>query len=122
MKYINFKRYKFSTVVKKFNTLVYNFLKIFKSIDLKRYDFNEGGRKFRVEHGDAYEKGAFTNRMFVKILSVLQNILEFAFNFDFTTWWTEIQIKKHKLRSIINILRHHPDVEISAGTVGLCLP
>jgi len=76
--------------------------KSFFGIDfVKKYDFEEHGRKFRIEHGDAYDKGALANRAFVKILSVIQNILEFAFNFDFTTWWTEIQIKKHKLRLII---------------------
>ena len=41
MKYINFKRYKFSTVVKNINTIVYDFLKIFKFIDLKRYNFRK---------------------------------------------------------------------------------
>ena len=79
---------------------------------VKRYDFEEGIRKFRVEHGDIYEKGALANRVFVKFLSIVQNMLEFTFNFDFTTWWTEIQIKKHKLRSIINILRHHPKIDV----------
>jgi len=79
---------------------------------VKRYDFEDGGRKFRIEHGDAYDKGALANRVFVKLLSVIQNMLEFTFNFDFTTWWTEIQIKKHKLRSIINILRHHPKIDV----------
>ena len=79
---------------------------------LKRYDFEEGGRKFRIEHGDVYDKGAIHNRLFVTFLSVLQNILEFSFGFDFTSWWTEIQIKKHKLRSIIDILRHHPKIDV----------
>tara|TARA_E500000331_G_C17129976_1_gene657775 strand:+ start:62 stop:721 length:660 start_codon:yes stop_codon:yes gene_type:complete len=79
---------------------------------VKRYEFEEDGRKFRIEHGDAYDKGALANRVFVKFLSVIQNMLEFTFNFDFTTWWTEIQIKKHKLRSIINILRHHPKIDV----------
>ena len=79
---------------------------------VKRYDFEENGRKFRIEHGDAYDKGALHNKIFVKFLSVIQNMLEFTFNFDFTTWWTEIQIKKHKLRSIIHILRHHPKVDV----------
>ena len=86
--------------------------KFFNISFVKRYEFEEKGRKFRIEHGDLYEKGAFANRVFVKLLSVIQNMLEFTFNFDFTTWWTEIQIKKHKLRSIINILRHHPKVDV----------
>ena len=79
---------------------------------VKRYEFEENGRKFRIEHGDAYDKGAIHNKIFVKFLSVIQNMLEFAFDFDFTTWWTEIQIKKHKLRSIIHILRLHPKIDV----------
>ncbi len=79
---------------------------------VKRYEFESFGRKFRVEHGDDYDKGVLHNRIFVKILSVLQNILEIAFDFDLTTWWTEKQIKKHKLRGVIHILRHHPDVDV----------
>lgn len=79
---------------------------------VKRYEFEEHGRTFRIEHGDAYDKGVLHNRIFVKFLSVIQNMLEFTFNFDFTTWWTSIQIKKHKLRSIIHILRHHPKIDV----------
>jgi UDP-2,3-diacylglucosamine pyrophosphatase LpxH len=79
---------------------------------VKRYDFESFGRRFRIEHGDQYDKGVLHNRIFVKVLSVIQNILEFTFNFDFTTWWTEKQIKKHKLRSIIHILRHHPEIDV----------
>ena len=49
MKYINIKRYKFSTIlknfnaliVKRFNTLGNNFLKIFKFIDFEKYDFKK---------------------------------------------------------------------------------
>ena len=41
MKYINIKRYKFSTIVKNFNTYGDNFLKIFKFIDFKKYDFKK---------------------------------------------------------------------------------
>ena len=87
--------------------------KSFQQVEFcKYYEFEEGGRKFRIEHGDAFDKGALHNRIFITFLSVIQNILEFAFDFDFTTWWTEIQIKKHKLRSIINIIRHHPGIDV----------
>ena len=57
---------------------------------VKRYEFEEDGRVFRIEHGDAYDKGVLHNRIFVKFLSVIQNMLEFTFNFDFTTWWTSM--------------------------------
>ena len=79
---------------------------------VKKYEFLEAGRKFRIEHGDEYDKGALHNRIFIKLLSVVQNILEIAFSFDFTSWWTEKQIKKHKLRNVINILRHNDDVDV----------
>jgi UDP-2,3-diacylglucosamine pyrophosphatase LpxH len=86
--------------------------KFFNIIFMKRYEFEEKGRKFRIEHGDEYEKGAIHNKLFVKFLSVLQNVLEFTFNFDFTDWWTGIQIKRHKLRSVIHILRENDDVDV----------
>ena len=79
---------------------------------VKRYDFESMGRKFRIEHGDEYDKGVLHNKIFITILSVIQNLLEFTLNFYFTTWWTEKQIKKHKLRSVIHILRHHPDIDV----------
>ena len=79
---------------------------------MKRYDFESSERKFRIEHGDEYDRGVLHNRIFVKILSVIQNVLEVAFNFDFTTWWTEKQIKKHKLRSAIHIIKHHPEIDV----------
>ena len=84
----------------------------FNIIFMKRYEFEEKGRKFRIEHGDEYDKGVIHNRLFIKFLSVLQNVLEFTFNFDFTDWWTGIQIKKHKLRSVVHILRENDDVDV----------
>ena len=86
--------------------------KFFNIIFMKRYEFEENGRKFRIEHGDEYDKGVIHNKLFVKFLSVLQNVLEFTFNFDFTDWWTGIQIKRHKLRSVIHILRENDDVDV----------
>jgi len=60
MKYINFKRYKFSTVVKNFNTLVvksfnksiYNFLRFFKSLNLEIYDFKKIYRYIDIRRFD----------------------------------------------------------------------
>ena len=41
MKYLNFKRFKFSTITKNFNTLRNNFFKFFKLLDLGRYNFKK---------------------------------------------------------------------------------
>ena len=43
---------------------------------VKRYEFEEEGRTFRIEHGDAYDKGVLHNRIFVKFLSVIQSAVE----------------------------------------------
>ena len=40
MKYMNFKRYKFSTMQKSVNTLSNNLLKTFKILDFSRYNFS----------------------------------------------------------------------------------
>jgi UDP-2,3-diacylglucosamine pyrophosphatase LpxH len=84
----------------------------FKIKFVKRYEFEEGKRKFRIEHGDEYDRGVIHNRILIKLLSVVQNILEIAFSFDITSWWTKRQIKKHRLRSVIHILRHNEDVDV----------
>ena len=39
MKYISFKRYKFSTITKNFKVSIYKFFRIFKFLDYKRYNF-----------------------------------------------------------------------------------
>ena len=41
MKYINFKRYKFSTIFKNINFRRYNFSEIFKYVDFRRLDFKK---------------------------------------------------------------------------------
>jgi len=41
MKYINFKRYKFSTSIKALRELIYNFLEFFRITNFKRYDFKK---------------------------------------------------------------------------------
>ena len=52
MKYINFKRYKFSTIFKNINFRRYNFSKIFKSIDFKRLDFKKVYKYFNIRRFD----------------------------------------------------------------------
>jgi len=79
---------------------------------VNKYEFNEGGRKFRVEHGDSYDEGWLHKKLFVKFISMMQSLLEIIFDFDFTTWWTKRYMQKHKLRTIINILRYNDDVDV----------
>tara|TARA_Y100000590_G_scaffold385637_1_gene457889 strand:- start:887 stop:2515 length:1629 start_codon:yes stop_codon:yes gene_type:complete len=76
MKYSDFKRYKFSTVLKLFNSFWYNFLKIFKNLSIKRafskkllknFDFN----KFNISRYKQlfyFKKYNFSN---LKIINVI---------------------------------------------------
>ena len=49
MKYLNFKRYKFSTVQKTFNTLVYSLFKIFKNISFKIFYLGKFFKYFSID-------------------------------------------------------------------------
>ena len=100
MKYINFKRYKFSTIVKKFGTLRYNFLKIFKFIDLKRYDF----------------------RKIYKYLNIRRlNISEVTKYLDFRTYNIN-RIKKIKFSTSKFLLFHFPASLIFFAFLYLVIP
>ena len=100
MKYINFKRYKFSTIVKKFDTLRYNFLKIFKFIDLKRYDF----------------------RKIYKYLNIRRlNISEVTKYLDFRTYNIN-RIKKIKFTTSKFLLFHFPASLIFFAFLYLVIP
>ena len=56
-----------------------------------RYEFEYGGRYFRVEHGDQYETGLVHRRLTMNFICVIQDIIERVFNFDLSTWWAKIQ-------------------------------
>lgn len=75
-------------------------------------EFIDGGRSFRIEHGDSYNTGMINAAGFVKIISVLQDILERWFGIDLTSWWVRRQLRKHKLRSISAILDVNNDVDV----------
>ena len=52
MKYINIKRFKFSTILKNLNTIVNNFLKIFNFIDFKKYDVRKISKYLDIKRLD----------------------------------------------------------------------
>ena len=54
MKYIKFKRYKFSTIAKNISTISYNFLKFFKFINLYRYDLKKFYKHFDYKRYSFY--------------------------------------------------------------------
>ena len=76
------------------------------------YEFEENGRKFRIEHGDKYERGIVHYRTVMKIISVFQDALERYFNLDVSTWFNNLQINKRKIKRLWDIIDLNNDVDV----------
>jgi len=77
-----------------------------------KYEFEYADRKYRVEHGDSYEKGIVHRRFLMNFISVIQDIIERLFNYDLSTLWAQFQNKKRKLRRIWDIVRCNGDIDV----------
>ena len=77
-----------------------------------QYEFTENGKKFRIEHGDRYEKGIIHRRSLMNIISVLQDILERAFKWNLSAWWQSLFTKRKKARRIWDILEWNSDADV----------
>jgi UDP-2,3-diacylglucosamine pyrophosphatase LpxH len=76
------------------------------------YEFEEEGKKFRIEHGDRYEKGIIHRRSLMNIISVFQDILERAFKWNLSAWWQSLFTKKKKVRRIWDILQWNEEADV----------
>ena len=108
MKYINFKRYKFSTIVKNFNTLIYDFLKIFKSLDFHRYNFLDFHRYNFKNFFKYLDIGRFDFKKITKYINLRR------YNIDY--------IKKIDFFSSKFLLLHIPGAIIFFGFLYLFIP
>lgn len=80
---------------------------------VSEYEFSEGGRKFKVEHGDAYDNlGIVHNNVFMSFLSVAQNCIEHWFNVNLTDIITKVKQKNRKMRRIWDILQKNQDIDV----------
>ena len=83
---------------------------------MEKYEFEEGGRTFRIEHGDRYEKGIWakwSEGALLKFISVLQDWLERRFSIDLATWWANRALAKRKLVRIWDIIDFNNDVDVA---------
>ncbi len=79
---------------------------------VKQYNFEYEGRKYRVEHGDDYEKGIVKWHYTMELVSFIQNWIERFFKVDLTTWWAKKQIKKRKLKKIWDIIKWNEEADV----------
>ena len=76
------------------------------------WEFEENDKKFRIEHGDRYEKGIIHRRSLMNLISVIQDILERAFKWNLSAWWQNLFTKKKKARKIWDILQWNEDADV----------
>ena len=82
---------------------------------LDRYEFMDGNRKFRIEHGDEYDQSfwhTFTEGFLIKFISIFQDWIERTWDVDLATWWANRKIKKRKLIRIWDIINLNNDVDV----------
>jgi len=78
----------------------------------RKFEFIENGRTFRVEHGDRFDTGFIHTATIVKIISVIQDMLERWLGIDLTSWLTARLLKKHKLRNVTAVMKANDDVDV----------
>jgi UDP-2,3-diacylglucosamine pyrophosphatase LpxH len=78
----------------------------------RQYDFFAGNRKIRIVHGDQFQHGIVKRAGIMKILSVLQDIIERLFNFDITNFLHKHILKRLELKNIENILSENKDIDV----------
>ena len=79
---------------------------------VKEYCFEEGGRKFRVEHGDKYEKGIVHWRSVMKLISFFQDMLENLLNVNLSAWYTKLKFNKRKMKRLWDIMDENEDTDV----------
>jgi UDP-2,3-diacylglucosamine pyrophosphatase LpxH len=79
---------------------------------VKKYEFEEGGRKFRIEHGDDYDSSFIHYHVIMSFISVSQSCIEHWFEVNLSDWFTQWKIKRKKLRRIWDILKWNSDVDV----------
>ena len=76
---------------------------------METYDFEYGGRKHRIQHGDQYEKGIVHWRTAMNIISIFQDVIERWLKFNLAGWWINLFKKKRQLKRIWDIIKHWND-------------
>lgn len=79
---------------------------------VKEYCFEEGGRKFRIEHGDKYEKGIVHWKTVMKLISFFQDVLEKIFNINLSAWYTKLKFNKRKIKRLWDMMELNNDVDV----------
>jgi len=82
---------------------------------MKRYDFTDGNKKIRVEHGDDYDNSIVKWEYLMLLISLIGNIIERYLRIDtdkLLSYWENYRNKARDKVDSINILKKNTDVDI----------
>ena len=79
-----------------------------------KYEFQEKGKKFRIEHGDAYDEHLVLvqNQVFMSFLSLIQYHLEKWLDLDLSSWFVNWRLKRRKFLRVWDIMNVNLDVDV----------
>jgi UDP-2,3-diacylglucosamine pyrophosphatase LpxH len=76
------------------------------------WEFEENGKKFRIEHGDRYETGIIHRKALIKIIMVFQDMIGRLFKWNLSAWWQHLFENKRKAKRIWDILQWNDDADV----------
>ena len=79
---------------------------------VERWEFEEDNKKYRIEHGDTYEKGIIHRRTLIRIICVLRDFLERLFKWNLSAWWQHLFSNKMKLKRIWDIVQWNNEADV----------
>ena len=85
---------------------------VFGVVFVDAYEFIDGKRKYRVEHGDKYEGGIVHRRFLMNIISVVQDYFERWLNIDLHYWLRKLPTRKRRLIRIWDIITWNDDADV----------
>jgi len=79
---------------------------------VEKWEFEEDNKKYRIEHGDTYEKGIIHRRTLIRIICVLRDFLERLFKWNLSAWWQHLFSNKMKLKRIWDIVQWNDEADV----------
>jgi len=79
---------------------------------MSKYEFEYGGRTYRIQHGDQYETGLVHYRFTMNIISIFHDMLERIFKKNLAALLVKMFVKKKKIKRIWNIIKWNDDVDV----------
>ena len=78
----------------------------------KRYEFEENGRTFAIEHGDQYEGGILQKRFVMKLVALIGDWFERVFSWNTNKFIEFFKTRKKRIKHIRDIMRHNGDRDV----------